>query len=137
MPAQKGRKILLKISDGTSPGTFSTIGGIRTRTITINNESVDITDSDNAPWRVLMGDAGIRSVTISGSGVYKDAADILAVRANALDGSIEDFQVVYEDGDMLQGLFQVTSFEDGGEHNGERTFSITLESAAEIVSTVV
>lgn len=135
MSAQKGRNILIKISDGTSPGSFSTVGGIRSRTITVNNETVDITTSDEAPWRILMPDAGIRSVTISGSGVFKDEAAINSLEDLAFNGNVEDFQAVFGNGDMLQGLFQVTSFEYGGEHNGEQTYSLTLESAAETVLT--
>lgn len=133
MPAFKGRSVLLKISDGTSPGVFSTIGGIRSKTITINNETVDITDSDNAPWRSLLPDAGIRSASISGSGVFKDEAAINSVEDLALSGQVEDFQIIFGNGDILQGLFQVTSFEYGGEHNGEQTYSISLESAGETV----
>lgn len=129
MAAAKGRNILLKVSDGTSPDTFTTIGGIRSRTITINNETVDITTSDEAPWRTLMGNAGIRSVSISGSGVFKDGADVNRVEDLALNGNLEDFQAVFENLDYFQGAFAVTRFEYAGEHNGEQTFSIALESA--------
>lgn len=135
MAAQKGRSILLKIGDGLSGPSFSTVGGIRSKTLTVNNETVDITDSDNAPWRVLMADAGIRSVALSGSGVFKDEDAINSVEDLALSGQVEDFQMVFGNGDIMQGLFQVTSFEYGGEHNGEQTYSIALESAAEIFMT--
>ena len=128
MAAQKGRSILLKIGDGSSPAGFTTIGGIRSRTITINNESVDITTSDEAPWRQLMGDVGLRSVSLSGSGVFEDGAAVNSVEDLALAGTLEEFQIVFGNGDILQGVFQVTSFEYGGEHTAEQTYSISLES---------
>jgi len=129
MAAQKGRDMLIKVGNGASPATFSTIGGIRSRTITINNDSVDITDSDNAPYRQLLADTGLRSMSISGSGVQKNGANIQTVEALAHSGAIEEFQVVFGNGDIIQGLFQVTSFETSGEHVSEQTMSISLESA--------
>jgi TP901-1 family phage major tail protein len=119
----------LKIGNGVSPQTFSTLGGIRSRTISINNDSVDITDSDNAPWRQLMSDTGLRSVSLSGSGVFKDEAAINTVENLAFSGLIEEFQVVFGNGDIIQGLFQVTSFEYAGEHTSEQTYSVSMESA--------
>lgn len=129
MAAQKGRSILLKIGNGTSPATFTSIAGLRSKTITINNETVDITTSDEAPWRQLLGDTGIRSASISGSGVFEDDAAINSVEDLAFNGNIEEFQVVFGNGDLLQGEFQITSFEYGGEHGAEQTYSISLESA--------
>lgn len=130
MAAQKGRLILVKISNGASPAIFSTVGGIRSRTITVNNEIVDITTSDEAPYRQLLADTGLRSVSISGSGVFKDDAPINEIEDLAFNGGTDEFQIVFGNGDILQGLFQVASFEYSGEHTAEQTFSITLESAA-------
>ncbi len=129
MAAQKGRSILLKLSDGTSPGAFTTIGGIRSKTVTINNETVDITTDTSAPWRALLGDAGLRTVSVSGSGVFENDATIILVENLALLGTLEEFQMVFPNGVTLQGVFQVASFEHGGEHTAEQTYSITLESA--------
>lgn len=128
--AYKGRLILLKISDGTSPGVFSTFGGIRSRTITVNNETVDITDSDNAPFRQLLGDTGMRSMSISGSGIFKDDTGINAVEDLALTGNLQEFQVCFPNGDIVQGLFAVASFEYSGDYNSNQNFSVTLESAS-------
>jgi TP901-1 family phage major tail protein len=129
MAAQKGRSILLKVGNGASPQTFTSIGGLRSKNITINNETVDITSGNTAPWRQLLADAGLRSAALSGSGVFEDDAAILEVEAMAFDGSHEEFQLVFGNGDIIQGVFQVTSFQYAGEHNGEQTYSISLESA--------
>jgi TP901-1 family phage major tail protein len=128
MAAQRGRDILLKISDGASPGTFTSIAGLRSKTMTLNNETVDITTSDDAPWRQLLGDTGLRSVSLSGSGVFEDDAAVNSCEELALNGNLQEFQIVFGNGDLFQGLFQVTSFEYGGEHTAEQTYSISLES---------
>jgi TP901-1 family phage major tail protein len=74
MTAQKGKDLLLKVdSDGS--GTFITIAGLRTRALSINAETVDITHSESAGrWRELLEGAGAKSARLSGSGLFKDAA---------------------------------------------------------------
>lgn len=129
MAAQKGRSVLIKVSDGGSPDVFTTVGGIRSRTFTVNNESVDITDSDNAPWRALLGDAGLRSISVSGSGVFKDDASYNIVEDLSFSGLNRDFQLVLANSDYIQGSFQIASLSYAGEHNGEQTYDVTLESA--------
>lgn len=133
MAAQKGRNILIKISDGTSPGTFTTVGGMRSKTLTINNEQVDVTTDDEAPWRHLLADAGLRSISLSGSGVFKDDSAYNDVEDLAMNANLQEFQLVMGNGDYFQGLFQVASLEYAGEHNGEQTYSMTLESAGIVV----
>ena len=50
MAAQKGSSLLVKIGDGASPEAFTTIGGLRSTSISLNDEAVDVTtmDSSNA-----------------------------------------------------------------------------------------
>ena len=129
MAAQKGRLMLLKLSNGLSPPTFSTIGGIREKNLTINNQSVDITTSNTAPWRQLLADAGMRSVSVSGSGVFEDEAAIQTVEELALSGNLQEFQMVFGNSDMYQGSFQVTSFQYAGSHVAEQTYNLSIESA--------
>ena len=135
MAAQKGRSILLKVGDGTSPGVFTTIGGLRSKNLTVNNETVDITTGDEAPWRLLLENAGIRSVAVSGSGVFEDGAAINTVEDLAFSGLFKEFQMVFQNGDIVEGDFQVTSFQYAGEHNGEQTYSISLASSGTITMT--
>jgi len=132
MTAQRGRDLLLKIDDGT--GTFVTVAGLRTRQIALNAETVDITDSESAGrWRELLSGAGLRRASINGSGIFKDAASDTLVRETFFSGSTPDWQIVVPDFGTLVGAFQVTALEYGGQHNGEVTFEIVLESAGEIL----
>lgn len=135
MPAQKGRLFLLSIGDGASPEVFTGIAGLRSKTLTINNESVDVTTSDEAPWRELLGDTGLRSLSVSGSGVFQDDTAINSVEDLALNGLLNNFQIAFENNDVFEGAFQVTSFEYGGEHTAEQTYSISLESSGTITLT--
>ena len=74
MAAQKGSAMLMKVGNGGSPETFTTIGGLRSTSLTINNESVDVTNKDSSGKRTMLAAAGVQSISVSGSGVFTDAA---------------------------------------------------------------
>jgi len=135
MVAQKGKDLLLKI-DTTGSGSFTTVAGLRARQIAFNTETVDVTDSESAGrWRELLSGAGLRRASLSGSGLFKDAASDELVRDSFFSDAIADWQVVLPDFGTIAGLFQIVSLEYSGQHNGEVTFEIALESAGEITFT--
>ena len=134
MTAQKGKDLLIKISDGA--GGFTSVAGLRTRRLAFNAETVDITNADSANrWRELLGGAGVRRASISGRGLFTDAATDASMRQTFFDGSVLNYQIVIPSFGTVQGLFQLTNLEFAGEHNGEVTYDIALESAGEVTFT--
>ena len=94
MAAQAGKDLLLKC-DTSGAGSFATVAGLRARRIALNQASVDVTDAESAGrWRELLQGAGTRSASISGSGLFKDAASDESVRGLFFDGVIRPWQVV-------------------------------------------
>lgn len=135
MSAQKGKDLLLKIHDGTA---FVTVAGLRSRTLAFNAQTVDVTHSESAGrWRELLDGAGVKRASVSGSGVFKDAASDALVRQTFFDGALATCQVLVPDFGTLTGSFQVTALEIAAEHDGEVTFDLTLESAGEIAFSAV
>ncbi len=135
MTAQKGKDLLLKI-DSDGAGTFQTVAGLRARRISFNAESVDVTDADSAGrWRELLAGAGVKRASVSGAGIFRDAASDETVRGVFFDGTIRDWQVIVPDFGMLAGAFQVTALEYSGEHDGELAYQMALESAGAIAFT--
>ena len=127
MGAQKGKDLLLKMHDGTG---FITVAGLRSRKIAFNAETVDVTHAESAGrWRELLEGAGIKRASISGRGLFRDAASDALVRQAFFDGVVKSCQVIVPDFGTLEGLFQIVAFEFAGEHNGEVTFELSLESA--------
>ena len=134
MAAQKGSAFLLKENSTGSPAT---VGGLRSTSMTINNEMIDITSKDSNPFisgaknnaRDLLEGGGVSSMTITASGVFTDSSTENLVRGFALDQQIKAYVLVFPDGSTLSGNFLVTSYERGGEFNGEETYSLTLESS--------
>ena len=140
MPAGKGSSFLLK---DNSTGTPATIGGFRSTSMTINGEAVDITSKDsnafissgNDKARDLLQGGGVRSMTISASGVFTDSSTENILRGFAFDGAIQNYDLVFSDGSKISGAFLITSYERAGEFNGEETYSVTLESSNTITYT--
>jgi len=133
MSAIKGKLFILAVGDGESPSeSFTDVAAARSNSMTINGESVDITSKSSNGWRELLEGAGITSMSMSVSGVVKEGNEAL-LEAAALASTIGNYQLKRGNGDTFTGPFQVTSYENAGEHNGEVTFSATLESAGVIV----
>ena len=137
MAAQKGSALLLKIGDGASPEAFTTIGGLRSTSITMNDEAVDITTKDSSAVRALLANGGVQSTSISGSRVFPDAASETTLRGKFGASSFSNFQVIVPDFGTYTGAFMVASLEYAGEYNGEVTYSVTLESSGTITFATV
>lgn len=137
MTAQKGRDLLLRIDTGGSGG-FEAVAGLRSRAITLNAQTVDVTHQESAgQWRELLSGAGIRSARIAGAGIFRDAASDALIRQRFFEGALPVFQIIIPDFGTLEGPFQISSFELSGRHDGELTFDLALESAGEITFTAV
>jgi TP901-1 family phage major tail protein len=130
MAAQKGKDLLVKIEDGAS---FTTVAGLRSRRLAFNAETVDITDAESAGrWRELLDGAGVKRASIAGRGLFKDAATDELMRQTFFNGAVKNFQIVVPDFGTVQGAFQIVSLEFAGEHNGEVTYELALESAGQL-----
>ncbi|GAK34416.1 MULTISPECIES: phage major tail protein, TP901-1 family [Iodidimonas] len=136
MTAESGRGFLVKISNGETPPVFSTLAGLRSTSLSINSTAVDITNKDSGGWRELLGGAGVRRLTLSGSGVFTNSAAESILRSQALTGSVSAYQVIFENGEQFTGQFQITALDYSGDHNGERTYSLSMESSGPISFTV-
>jgi len=129
MAAQKGNAVLIKIAIS---GTQTTVGGLRSSSITLNEESVDVTNKDSAGARILLADAGISTVSISGSGVFTDSASEVQLRTNQSSTALSAMSFIVPDLGTFAGNFHIASLEYAGEYNGEATFSATFESGGVI-----
>lgn len=134
MTAQKGKDMLLKLdSDGL--GTFTTVAGLRAKSLSFNTETVDITDAESAgEWRELLA-CGAKSARASGSGIFKDQASDDLIRDYFFNATIRTWQIVIPDFGTIEGQFQITGFEYAGNHNNELSFELTLESAGALIFT--
>ena len=133
MSAQKGSAFLLKIGDGNTPPAYTTVAGLRTTQMSITGESVVVTTKESAGWRELLSGAGIRQVSVSAAGIFLGSIAEDAIRTHALAGTITDYELSFEDGERMQGKFLVQRLDYAGDFNGERNYTLSLESSGPIL----
>ena len=137
MSAQSGRDMLLKL-DQTGTGSFLSVAGLRTHNLSFNAASIDTTDSQSVNrWRELLDGGGIKKASLSGSGVFKDAASDALIRTLFFDGTLRDWQLIVPDFGIIQGLFQIVALDFGADHAGEVTFDLALDSAGALAFTAI
>lgn len=134
MTAESGRAFLLKVGDGKPEPGYATVAGLRTTMLAIAGEQVAITSKDSGGWRELLSGAGTRSVSVAGSGVFTGSSAEARLKANALAGTLDDYQLSFESGETMSGRFLLTKLEYSGDFNGERAYTVALESSGPVVS---
>ena len=134
MTAQKGSAFLLKISSGGTPATYSTVAGLRTTQMSVTGETVVVTHKDSGGWRELLSGAGVRAVSVSAAGIFLGSAAEAQVRANALAGTLDDYELSFEGGEKLRGRFLVQRLDYAGDFNGERNYTLQLESSGAVAA---
>ena len=130
MASQPGGSILLKIEEG---GGFVAVAGLRTKSLSFDARAVDVTDSESAGrWRELLAGAGVRTASVAGAGIFKDAPSDALMREAFFTGEIRRWQLVLPEFGTLEGPMQIARLEYAGAHDGEATFEVALESAGPI-----
>ena len=122
----KGALFLLEVEVTT--GVFATVAAMKTTTMTISNETVDVTSKGDLQ-RELLENCGIQSVSIKAQGCISSADSYKKISYAANTGEILNVKINSNNGDIFAGAFIISGFETSGEYNKEGLYSITLESA--------
>lgn len=140
MAAQKGLELTIAVGNGASPETYtSDLAGIRNVTISFNQGTAEITSADDTSrFRQLLAGAAVKSMTVTGDGVFTDSTVDATLRTQAFaTDAFKNYQLTVPDFGTFTGAFTITSLEYAGAHDGEVTYSITLESAGDITFATV
>lgn len=131
MAAGSGRDFGVYVGDGGSPEGFTQVASFRTDEMTLNGQSVDISDKSLA-WEQLLSGGGIKSMTMTGSGIFTDTANEETIRSQWFAQTINNYRYLRSDGAIFAGAFQVESLTYSGEHNGAGQFSATWRSSGAV-----
>ena len=134
MTAQKGSAFLLKIADGAQPPAYATVAGLRATHVTVTCDTIVVTHKDSGGWRDLLSGAGVRSVSVAASGIFTGSAAEQQLRSLALAGQVAPYELSFESGERMRGEFLVARLEYSGDFNGERNYTLGLESSGEVAS---
>jgi predicted secreted protein len=130
MAAEKGSAFLLKVGDGASPPAYRTVAGMRTTQMSVNGEAVNVTSKDSGGWRELLSGAG---VSVAASGIFTGTDAEGRLKANALAGVLDDYELSFESGERMRGRFLLVRLDYSGDYNGERNYALSLESSGPVV----
>jgi TP901-1 family phage major tail protein len=127
-----GIDFLVKFANPEGDG-FDTIAGIRSKRISLNGQFVNLADGKIAQqWQEIIGRNGLQSASISGSGIFKDAASDERGRAAFFSGRVIPMRHVFPFFGTIDGGFQITALEYAGGHAGEINFDMALTSAGDL-----
>lgn len=115
----------------------TTLAGVRTRGMTVTNDYVDVTNDDDAGWRTLLADPGVRSVEVTIGGITTDEVLLAAMmEASVTTGTlVGNLPSSLTTPGTMSGEYLVSSFEQNGNHDGEVEFTATFMSTGEVTYT--
>lgn len=131
MSKQRGDQFLLKV-DTSGGGAYVTVAGLRSTGLNARLRPVETTSKDSGGQRELLDGAGIQSFTLTGAGVFDSGTAHETVRTLFLGRTRRNWRITRGDGTTVTAPCLVTALDAAGEHDGEETFSITLESAGAV-----
>lgn len=135
MSAQRGKELIVRIGDGGTPETFTTVAGLRASTFSLNAKEIDATHAQSpGGWRELIG-AGLRQAAFAGSGVFLKGAAAERLRAVFFAGDTAQFEIVAPGLGVFAGAFLVANLDYAGDWDGEATISLALASAGALTFT--
>jgi TP901-1 family phage major tail protein len=133
--ARTGRTLL--IADGTG-GSAVTIAAMRSTNFTIQGKAIDVTDkSSGGQYRELLASAGVVSVTVGAKGLLSGSTQTQTLVNRAISRSVDNYRITFDNGDTLEGPFQLVQFEAAGDYNNEQTYQLTFESGGTLTFTTV
>ena len=115
-------------------GEFTLVCGLQSTSATINAESVDTTDNCSGRFRSILEGAGVRSFTISGSGVTRLPSALSFLLSSHFAQSHIYVKLTDGRGLELYSFMQITAFGNSASHNGAELFEITLESTGRVTT---
>jgi predicted secreted protein len=104
------------------------IAGVRTKTVAINGDPIDITSDDDLGYRTMLDEPGTFSIDLTVEGVTKDA-ELRSIILTGATTKLTDISIEYPDGSTIEGDFSLVSVEDSGEFADALTFSASLQSS--------
>lgn len=129
------------IGAATSGFAYRQAAGMKSNSLSINTETVDVTDKGdgtvgNTGLRMReLAQCGVRSMELSGSGYLTDLFTSKDLVQYAFDGAVKRFRLISGNGDKYEGLFQVNKLDRAGDYNAAETVSLSFSSADTITFT--
>ena len=129
MAAQAGKEIYIQVN--TTGSTYVNLGGLRTKSLKVGSEPIDITHSDSTNlWRERLGTSGVKSLDVTCEGAFIDDAAVNKVVANLMTTTQTYNSTLIIPGlGTFTGVVSYDSIEFSGSYNGEVSYNVAISSA--------
>jgi len=112
---------------------YRTLGGLRSASFSFSSEAVDITNVDSNEWKSMLDNAGVRSASVSGSGVYTSEAVFTEFRTDFLSNALTCILLLdAKTKELYEGCFKISELEISGSYDAEGEYSMSAESAGPV-----
>ncbi|MCT4635172.1 MAG: phage tail protein [Rickettsiales bacterium] len=125
-----GSLVLLSLKQADQ---WQAVGGMRNLKMVVNSQLIDSSNNNSIAWRELLNEAGLRYVSISGSGAFTDSAGEIYLQELVFTGKLAKYKFKFANGSSLIGKFIISHYERLGEVNEEENYVINLESSGEVL----
>ena len=132
--AYLARNLRLKVEEPHDSGTYKFIGGMQSLSISTSTVNETISNIIGQTYNEMITDTGPKSYSISGSGIFKNSVGERIMASARMTGEVRRFKITFGNGDQLNGLFVVTTFDRSGDSAGAETYSTSLESSGLVES---
>lgn len=114
---------------------FRTLGGLRSKELSFSSEAIDVTNVDSNEWKSMLDNSGVRSVSISGSGVYTSETVFTEFRNDFLNNALTCIMLLdAKTGELYEGCFKISELSISGDYDAEGTYSVSAESSGPVVT---
>jgi len=128
MAQENARELVIKRGDGASPEVFTFVCGLRTRTFTMSNASIDTTVpscADPSAPIVATAAPGRQTLTFSGDGLFDNDTVGLAVFNDARNQSQTNYTIIVPGVGSFVGPFFISDYSNSGDMEDRMAFSAT------------
>ena len=113
----------------------SSITGVQTKSVSINNEPLDTSDDNANGWREQLATVGSKAVDFSLDGLLKNLELVQAILQDTDSSQIYALSLTWPDGAVMTGEFLLVTMEESGENNGLTTYSSSWQSSGQVTFT--
>lgn len=113
---------------------YQLVGGLRSKSFSFSSESIDISSQESNEWKTMLDNAGMRSASFSGSGVYTKQAAFAELRSKFLANKLTCLMLQdTKNNELIEGCFKLSSLELSGDYDAESQYSISGDSSGPVV----
>lgn len=108
------------------------VGGMRNTKLILNSQLINVGINGESPWKELLPEAGLRQLTIIGSGAFSNSSAENDIQKLAFSGKIAEYKLIFPAGNSVGGKFQINNYQRIANMDEEERYTISLVSSGQI-----